>query len=371
MEQIRDELLSEGIPKSNVVHMNLDKKIYRKIRTTDQLEETIDSMMPKTDEKKYLFIDEIQNVDDFEELINAYREDGVSVFITGSNSYLLSGEMVTKLTGRYVEFKILTFSLSEIRDYMIINDIDFDPVRGFDDFLHYGGYPKRFDYPDTDSALLYVRSVIEESVSKDILLKRKVRDRTTLEKVMKYLFSVPGATISSTSIADYLHGEHMKTQYQTVLRYLELIFSSKLATECERYDIVGKKMMKTLYKSYVADPAIHSLYPNTRQDVRLGAMIENIVYNELISRGYDVSVGKLRGAEVDFVVKRNTDLAYIQVTYLMPDEKTIRREKDPLLNIRDGFPKYIITMDPVAVDSDGIHVLNLVNDFLLGDGFKL
>ncbi len=371
LEQIRDEILSEGVTKENVIHLNLDRKLYRKIKTADQLEQAIDSLMPDTDEKKYLFIDEVQNVDGFEELINAYREDGVSVFITGSNSYLLSGEMVTKLTGRYVEFKILTFTLSEIREYMEINGIEFDSVKGFNDYLRFGGYPKRFDYYDADSSMLYVRSVIEESVSKDILMKKKVRNRTTLEKVMRYLFSSPSATISSTSIADYMKKEHTKVQYQTVLRYLDLIASSKLACKCERYDIIGKKTMKTLYKSYVADPAIHSLYPGDRQNIRLGAMIENIVYNELISRGYDVYVGKFKKMEVDFVVKNDARLAYVQVAYLMPDEKTINREKRPLISIRDAFPKYIITMDPITVDMDGIRVLNLVNDFLLGDKFTI
>ena len=207
-------------------------------------------------------------------------------------------------------------------------------------------------------------------MKKDILGNRNVRNKGLMEMIMRLLFSTPGMTISSNSIADYLKSEHVMTQYQTVIRYLDMIFSSGLASKCERFDIVGKKSLKTLYKTYVVDPTLYTLYPADRHELRMGALIENIVHIELVSRGYAVSVGRFRKHEVDFVVKKGAQIAYVQVSYTLSDGATEEREKTPLLRIEDGFPKYIITMDPVVMDTDGIHVLNLV-DFLLGDRFAL
>ena len=371
MEQIRDELLRNGINDDNIVYLNLDLKRYRRIKTPDELERIIDSLVNAKEGMRYLFIDEIQNVSNFEEIINSYREEGFSIFITGSNSYLLSGELVTKLTGRYLEFRIMPFTLSEIRDYLTMNGYEFDSKKEFNDYLRYGGYPKRLQYEDTEAKGLYIRSVIEESMTKDILRNRNVRNKGLMERILRLLFSTPGMTISSNSIADYLKSEHVITQYQTVIKYLDLILSSGLASKCERFDIVGKKSLKTLYKSYVADPALYTLYPTDRHELRMGALIENIVHIELISRGYAVSVGRFRKHEVDFVVKKGVQVGYIQVSFTLSDSATEEREKAPLLRIEDGFPKYIITMDPIAMDTDGIHVLNLMDDFLLGDGFSL
>ena len=371
MEQIRDELLRNGINGDNIVYLNLDLKRYRRIKTPDELERIIDSLVNAKEGMRYLFIDEIQNVSNFEEIINSYREEGFSIFITGSNSYLLSGELVTKLTGRYLEFRIMPFTLSEIRDYLTMNGYEFDSKKEFNDYLRYGGYPKRLQYEDTEAKGLYIRSVIEESMTKDILRNRNVRNKGLMERILRLLFSTPGMTISSNSIADYLKSEHVITQYQTVIKYLDLILSSGLASKCERFDIVGKKSLKTLYKSYVADPALYTLYPADRHELRMGALIENIVHIELISRGYAVSVGRFRKHEVDFVVKKGAQVGYIQVSFTLSDSATEEREKAPLLRIEDGFPKYIITMDPIAMDTDGIHVLNLMDDFLLGDGFSL
>ena len=174
-----------------------------------------------------------------------------------------------------------------------------------------------------------------------------------------------------SSLSNYLRSEKVNTLPHTVGRHLELVFSSKMASKCERFDIIGKSALKTKYKSYVADPAIHAQYPQHRSDLRVGAVLENIVYNELVSRGYTVSVGKLRSSEVDFVVTEGRHIAFVQVTYMMGSEETERREFAPLMAIRDNHPKYVISMDPVRMDRDGIRHLHLVDDFLLGDGFVL
>jgi hypothetical protein len=371
MRQIIEEIGASVADERAIVYVDLDSKKNLKVRTRDSLERLIDSGFEGYDGDRYLFVDEIQNVKGFEPLINAYRNDGVSVFITGSNSYLLSGELVTKLTGRYVEFRIFTFSLSEVRALYLQNGMDFNPADAFQDYLVNGGYPKSFSYPDSESRSLYIRSVIDETIKKDVLKSRKVRNKALLSKILDYILSTPGAEISSTSIADYLRSEKIRTTPNTVNRYLDMIYASKLADRCMRFDIYGKKAMKTHYKSYVADISLHTSYPNRGHDLRMGQIIENIVFNELNARGYDVQVGKLKTSEIDFVVSDGRGLAYVQVTYLMPTSDTEDREERPLLRIDDNYPKYIISMDPIALDRKGIKRLRLVEDFLLGDGFRL
>ena len=371
MKQIVQELLDSGVEQSNIAFLDLDSKRYRKVSTADELEAEIDALIPSEGPGRYIFVDEVQNVKGFESVVNAYRNDGASVFITGSNSYLLSGELVTKLTGRYMGFDVFPFSLSEVRDYKLLNGIEFDPNRDFQDYLVNGGFPRRFSYPDNDQQADYVRAVVREVVDKDIRKRKKVRNIQTFERILEYLLSTPSTTVSSTSIADYMRSEHVKILPSTVNRYLDMIFASRLISKCSRMDIVGKKALKTLYKSYVADPALHSYGIGPRTGFRIEMMLENVVYNELVSRGYEVAVGKFGSKEVDFVVTKGLKKAFVQVTYVMESPETEDREEVPLLALRDASPKYIITMDPVTIGRNGIARLNLVNDFLLGDGFRL
>ncbi len=370
LKQIMDEIGINPEGERSLVYIDLDSKKNLKVRTSESLEKLIDSEFQECKGDRFLFIDEIQNVRGFEPLINAYRNDGVSVFITGSNSYLLSGELVTKLTGRYIEFRIFTFSLSEIKEFYALNSIPFSPADVFQEYLFTGGYPKAITYLDQEDRTRYIRSVIEETIKKDVLKNKKIRNKTLLSKLLDYLFSTPGAEISSTSISKYLRSENIRTNPNTVNRYLEVIFASKLVDKCMRFDISGKKALKTHYKTYVADISLYTSYPNRRHDIQMGHLLENIVFNELNSRGYDVQVGKLRDCETDFVVSDGRHTAYIQVTYLMASQKTEDREEGPFLKIKDNYPKYIISMDPITIDRAGIIRLHMVNDFLLGDGFK-
>ena len=365
MKQIMAEL--DG----DIVYLDLDSKENFKIRDAVTLEGKIDKSFSDSGKQKFLFIDEIQNVKDFEPLVNAYRNDGVSVFITGSNSYLLSGQLVTKLTGRYIEFQIFPFSFGEIKDFFAVNGLPFSPAEEFRTYFTGGGFPQRFKYSGEAEQIAYIEQLVGESMEKDILKSRKVRNRPLLKKILAYAVSSPGAEISTVSISKYLKSEGINTLPSTVGGYLELLFESKLLLKCNRYDIVGKKSLKTHYKTYVADPAIHSFYPDRRHNVRIGDMLENIVYLELVSRGYGVAVGKLKNREVDFVVVKGNSLAYVQVTYLTDNPKTEEREHKSLLSIKDNYPKYVISMDPLPVDRDGVKRLNLIDDFLLGDKFEL
>lgn len=371
MRQVANELMTEGIPGKNIVYLDLDDPMNEDVDTPSKLNELIKMSFEGVEGQRYLFIDEVQNVTGFEKTVNGYRNIGVSVFITGSNSYLLSTDLTTKLTGRYIEFRIFPFSFREVEEYRKLNGIPTDHRNDFDEYLVFGGLPKRFDYAEENIQKKYVDSVIEETISKDILLRKNVRDRNLLKKIIRFVSSVPSGTMSSTSISEFMKKESINTKPSTINRYLDMIFASNISNKCERYDVVGKKALKTLYKSYLTDPSIHTFYSGKRDRLDYGMLIENVVYLELVSRGYEVYVGKKGPHEIDFVVFNGLNKAYVQAAYSVLDIDVGRREEDILLSLNDNYPKYVITMDPVIIDHRGLNVLHLVDDFLLGDGFRI
>lgn len=369
LRQIEEVLRSSG--NASVAYLDLDDEVNDGITTPAALRTAIDEFFDGTSGKRYLLIDEIQNVVGFETVVESYRRKDVSVFITGSNSYLLSGELVTKLTGRYIEFRIMPFSFSEVEEYRRLNSMPVDIQTDFNDYLIYGGLPKRFDYPSVSVQERYVFAILEEIKRKDILARGKVRNRDLLDKMIGFIASVPSQEISTESIADFIGKEGIDAKKDTVRKYLNEIFSSNIASKCQMYDVMGKKALKTLYKSYLADPSLRTFISGKKERLDYGMLVENVVYNELISRGYTVFVGRKGKREIDFVVSDGMRKAYVQVAYLMPTQDVVEREEAPLLSMRDGFPKYIVSMDPIAISDNGIKRLNLISDFLLGDGFKL
>lgn len=370
MSQIERELIAQGIEKQNIVSLDLDDRVYRNITAAESLERCIDDGFRFSDGPHYLLIDEVQNVEGFETLLNGYRNEGVSVFITGSNSYLLSGELTTKLTGRYIEFRILPFSYREVQEYRKLNGIETDDRKDFNEYLIYGGFPKRFEYSDHPTQEKYVDSILEETKEKDILTRSNIRDRHLLDVLVRFISSVPSQEISSPSISNYLRKEGLNTKPATVQKYLDLIFSSNISSKCQRFDVIGKKALKTLYKSYLADMSLHTFESGRKDRLDYGMLVENIVYNELISRGYKLMVGKKGPYEIDFVVFSGLKKAYVQVAFSIADPEVRKREIRPLLGMKDNYPKYLITMDPLVMEEEGIHILNLVDDLLLGEGFK-
>ena len=369
MKQIADIAGNSG--DVSIVYLDLDEDVYEDVTTPDSLRSVIEESFRGTEKKRYLFIDEIQNVDGFETVVESYRKKDVSVFITGSNSYLLSGELATKLTGRYIEFRIMPFAFSEIEEYRRLNNIATDIQSDFNDYLIYGGLPKRLDYPSVSAQEKYVFAILEEIKKKDILRRGRVRNKGLLDRLISFISSIPSQEISVDSITSFVSKQDSPTKKNTVKKYLEEIFSSNIASKCMMYDVMGKKVLKIHYKSYLADLSLHTFVSGKKDRLDYGMLIENVVYNELISRGYSVLVGRKGKAEIDFVVSDGMRKAYVQVAYLMPDSEVVEREEEPLLAMKDGFPKYIISMDPLTVSDNGIKRLNLVNDFLLGDGFKL
>lgn len=363
LEQIRDELLQEGIPASNLVFLNLDKIPYLGLRKPKALLNEISKKAKGLKGNIYLFIDEVQNVKGFEPIIEAFRLEGnFSIFITGSNSYLLSGELSTKLTGRYIEFQIFPFSFAEALAYgKLKGSNDVERLR---DYCTYGGLPKRFDYEGRDIDA-YIQSVVGEIIKKD--LRRKVKDKDLFMRLLTYLSVNSGLTFSASSIVRYLRNDQVRTTNKTVLRYLGLIHDAKLITLLPPDFIKGKRSLSPHNKVYIADFGLkRCLSPSMGID--FSSAVETLINNELLSRDYLIAVGKLTNGEIDFVAERDGRKLYIQAAYLIPDEETWVREVKSLFAIRDACPKYLITLDPLLRNQDGIIHLNLIDGFLLSHG---
>lgn len=369
LRQIMEEVSAD--PEARVAFLDLESKELRGVKDPKGLMEAIDSRLP-ADGTRYLFMDEVRNVEGFERVVNAYRAEGVSVFIAGSGSDILDGEQATRLTGRYVAFTILPFSFSEVRDFRVLNGLPFDKAADFQDYMENGGFPGCFPVTAEDGQRTSIADIVGKAVGKEVFRRRKVRNKAVFAAVLKHLTASPGSTVSTPSVSGLLGGEGISVKPDTVGNYLDLAFGSGLVSRCPRYDIARGCELKTLYRTYDADTALlkygrASLSGETDQE----AVLENIVYNELISRGYRVFAGKLNSKGIDFVVSRADRRAYVQVAYIISDQETADREFGALLEIKDAYPKYLVTMDPITSDHNGVRHLNLIDDFLLGDGFSL
>ena len=358
------DLKNNGIPENNIININLDKRGFKNIKTADKLEEVIDRYITD-DEKKYIFIDEIQNVKGFEEVINAYREDGHSIFITSSNSYLLSGELMTKLTGRYVEIEMFTLTFYEYLEMkrFMGKSISQNVVEEFTTFIRDGGFPKSLEFDNIDDRNLYVQSVITQIFEKDISKNKKIRNRAAFEKIQSFVINNFGSTISVSNIAEYLSSENIAVKEDTIYRYIEMLEKAKIIYKCPRFDLKSKQSMKTEQKYYLADLSIYYSM-NVDGRINYGPVLENILFCYLKSKGYKLSVGKIGNLECDFIVRQNTDdYFYIQVAMTIAEQSTEEREYRPFMQIRDNFPKYLFTTDTLLQKRDGILHLNMI-DFI-------
>ncbi len=380
MEMVCGELLGKGIDPQNIIYIHLDRRPYKSIKTGDKLEEVIDSKAEGIKGVKYLFIDEIQNVDGFEEVINAYREEGeYSIFLTGSNSYLLSGELATKLTGRYIEIEMRTLTFDEYLGMKKLFDKAIDPDIE-KEFLHYvveGGFPLAVKYDSYEDKMLYINSVIDEIFEKDIKKKNKIRKKKLFQKVQTYIINNFGATTSVNSICEYLtnHGDSITPA--TVYNYLDILEKAKIISKCERFDMKSKRSLNGEEKYYLSDLSFY-FSRNTDGRINYGPVLENLMYNYLRSKDYKVSVGKIGKLEVDFITRKQIDeYAYIQVARTIDNDNydeggknvTEEREYRPLERIADGYPKYLITMDKLLQKRSGVKHLNIVK--VLADGLEL
>lgn len=368
MSTIAEELRNRGVEDKDIIYLDLDKRGNRSIKTPDQLEEKIESLLADND-FKYLFIDEVQNVRDYEEVVNAYNSDGgFSIFITGSNSYLLSGELMTKLTGRYVEFEMFTLSFSEFLDMKRFMGKEVGDVRiEFDEYLRYGGFPRSLEYDDPEAKARYIEDVVGQIVDKDIRSRNKIRNIDTFNRVMTYVINNYGAPTSLTSLHDYFtKSERIAVERRTIAAYIQMLVDAKVLYRCERFDLKSRKSLRGEEKYYLADPGI---YFARNVDVRLnyGPSLENALYIYLRSRGYKLSVGRIGKLECDFIARRRNAYAYIQVSMTIADRDVEEREYRPFGHIRDGYPRYLFTLDPLLQERDGVRHLNMVS-FMKDDG---
>lgn len=370
METICDELKQTmGEKDEQIIYIDLDSRKNRNIKTADALETLIESQTtPK--EKIYLFIDEIQNVDSFEEVINGYRTDGrYSIFITGSNSYLLSGEMSTKLTGRYIEFELYTLSFDEYLEMKRFYNKDINPntIVELNNYILEGGFPRTIQFDDLQVKRTYTESVVREIFEKDIRKRVKIRNREAFESVEHFIIKNFGATTSISGLQESLEKNGMKISRATLSNYIKILVDAKILYECSRFDMKSKKSLSGEKKYYVSDLSFYFSL-NTDNKINYGPVLENIVYFYAKSQGYSISVGRIGKLECDFILRdHKMNYAYVQVAYTIALSKiTEDREYKSLESIRDNYPKYVMTTDYLLQNRNGIKHVNLI-DFIISN----
>ena len=361
--QIIEELKEKGIPESQIIYINFENEDYSFIKNDIDLHNYIKKKIVNK-EKYYLFFDEIQNVKDWEKAINSFKSSkNVSVFITGSNSDLLSGELATHLAGRYVSFKLypLTFGevcvLKNLKERTEIED-------AFDDYITWGGMPQRFMLTDEMQTRTYLSDIYDSIVVKDIITRFGIKDIDLFNRIVEYIVTTPSQNFSAESLSNYFaNKDDREVSKITLYNYLEYMAKAMLINKVDRYDIRGKRILNGKYKYYLTDLGLGQV-KNIGKRPQLGAYLENIVYNELISRGYDVKVGNLEKAEIDFIATRFKEKIYIQVAYILADDTVIDREFGAYKGIEDNYPKYVLTMDKHDFSQEGIIHKNVI-DWLL------
>lgn len=372
MQTIAQELVDGGIEPSSIIYLDLDSRGFRSVKTPDELEAAIDHASADAPEGiKYLFIDEVQNVKHYEGVINAFRTDGGwSIFITGSNGYLLSGELATKLTGRYVEFEIQTLTFKEYEDMKIFlgKQKNPNPVAEFDSYILEGGFPKALEYDSLADKRTYVKSVVEEILRKDVRNRVQVRNASAFEKVRTYITNNFGATTSLANIHRDLIKQGLDIKRETLARYVRILEDAKIVRRCNRFDMKSRKSLRGEQKYYLADLSFY-FATNTDNRINYGPVLENIVYNYALSKGYEVSIGRIGDLECDFIMRSpQMNYAYVQVALtIMESEKTEDREYRPLERIRDNYPKYVVTRSDLIQHRNGIKHVNAL-EFMAEDG---
>ena len=365
LELIQNELIKQGMDKKYFMSINLESKKNQFENTVDGIYEHVKRFVEKSNQKVYLFFDEIQEIEDWETLINAVMIDfDTDIYITGSNAKLLSGELATYLAGRYIEIKIYPFSYIEI--------LDLFPTKNkqeiFQIYLVRGGMPFLYQFPiDDRSAMQYLNDIYDSIILKDIATRNKVRDIELLKRMIQYFIANIGNTFSASNISKYLKSELRSVSTETIYNYIEYCKTACFLHLVQREDLLGKKILQFQEKIYIADHGIReAVYGNNMRDIN--QTLENIVYMELLSRGYDVRIGKNLNNEVDFVAEEGNSRIYVQVSYLLASDETMEREFSVLESIPDNYPKYVVTMDEIDRGRNGIKHMN-IRDFLLMEQF--
>lgn len=359
-ELYKDYLLKNGVKKEQIISLNFENPNDMKFNDWKELFVSIESRLLEN-KMNYIFLDEVQILKNFEKAVDGlYIKENVDIYITGSNSYMLSGELATYLTGRYMQIHMLPLSFLEYLEYYGLDNEE----RKYHTYIKNGGFPYLLNL-DNDEELIrnYLDGVYHTVLLKDVVSRNNIKDTMILDSIIKFLFDNIGQLVSTNKIANTLASNHRKCSVNTVGSYLNTLIESYIIYKISRYDIKGKEYLKTGDKYYVCDLGLRNYLLGSVKD--LGSILENIIFLELKRRNYDIYIGKYEDSEVDFVVKKNDGLKYIQVSLSVRDEKTLERELTPLKEIHDNYPKYIITLDYDSADYEGIRQINAI-DLLMG-----
>lgn len=367
LDLIKEELMDSGVSPAQFISINFEDMNYAHLQTAKALHDEISRQAAEIDGKIYLFFDEIQEVKDWEKCINSFRVTlNCDIYITGSNARLLSGELSTYLGGRYVEFVIYPFSFAEFLElyHTIVPD---EPMqKAFQKYLLSGGMPylANIRYEDAPSKL-YLHDLFNSVQLKDIVKRNKIRDVDLLERIISYVIANVGTTFSATSLAKFLKNEQRTVAPETILNYIKYCCDAYLFYQVKREDLQGKQILSSNEKYYIADHGIReAVFGGNMRDINL--ILENIVYLELLRRGYKVTVGRTGDKEIDFVCNNQGEKLYVQVTYLLASDETVQREFGVYNHIRDNYPKYVVSLDEFDMSRNGIKHRN-IRDFLLAD----
>lgn len=366
MQTIAEEIRQKGVPETNIIYIDLDKRGNKSIKEADQLEMLIEAK-GQTSGMKYLFIDEIQNVKGFEEVLNGFRTEGnYSIFITGSNSYLLSSELVTKLTGRYLEFEIFTLSFEEYEQMKLFfnKEINTNTSIELADYILEGGFPRTITISDLKDKRTYTENVVKEIFNKDIRYRVKIKDKASFESVRNFIINNFGATISIKSLYEALKNCGLNIGRPTVAKYIKALVDAKILYECNRFDLKSKRAIAGEKKYYLSDLSFYFAL-NTDNRINYGPVLENITYLYARSFDYSVSVGRIGKLECDFILRdKELNYSYVQVAYTIAlSQETEDREFRVLEAIRDNYKKYVITTDYLLQKRNGIKHINLMEFF--------
>lgn len=364
LELIKEELLSQGVSSSQFISINFEDMRYAHLLNAQALHAEILKQAGEIEGKAYLFFDEIQEVSGWEKCVNSFRVSmDCDIYITGSNAKLLSGELATYLGGRYVEFVIYPFSFSEFLELYKTVDASASMQQCFQKYLLTGGMPYLVNlrYEDAPSKQ-YLTDLFNSVQLKDVVKRNKVRNVDLLERIIAYVMANVGMSFSASSLVKFFKNEHRSVAADTVLNYIKFCCDAYLFYQVKREDLKGKQILASNEKYYIADHGIReAVYGGNMRDINL--ILENIVYMELLRRGYNITVGKIGEKEIDFVCNRQGEKLYVQVAYLLADEGTVKREFGVYDNVKDNFPKYVVTMDELDMSRNGIKHCN-IRDFL-------
>lgn len=371
LQLLRHKLMERGVPEDCIIHLNLESLVYADMDNAPKLYAFVKQQI-QHDRRYYILLDEIQEVPGWEKAVNSFLADlDVDIYLTGSNSHLLSSELATYLAGRYVEIPVYTLSFKEYLQFHAhyFPEDKQDIITAFLDYLRFGGFPvihtARYT---TETAYKVIYDIYSSVILRDTLQRYKIRDVELLERVVKYVFDNVGNSFSGKNVADYFKSQQRKVDLNTVYNYLNALEGAFIIYRTSRYDVKGKEILKTQEKFYVSDPAIIYAVMGYR-DRMIGGMLENIVFLELKRRGYHVYVGKLADKEIDFIAEKPGSKIYIQVAYKLESPATISREFDPLIAIKDHHQKYVVTMDELWKESiEGVKHMHIC-DFLLTEDY--